>query len=641
MKIFTAIFMSLLVVGMYFVDFASATQHLEDQKTNEENSQTKRRKYSIQQFLDTKSYMGASFTCDEERLLYSCDASGIFNIYSMKIDGTEVSQLSFSENQSRPLLSSFPRDHRFLFTSDGLGNELSHIWMQNLDGTVRDLTPVKNARFEFYGWSYNGLSFFYGSNQRNPCYMDLYEMNAVTFKSQLLIENECGWAYEAFSRDKRFVALTKRRNANDNELYLYNLAARDFEVIAQHAQNANYSAACFSPDSKDLYFVTDEDEDFLYLKKYCLETGATETIAKYDWDVVDFNISYFGRYQITTLNQEAKASIRIFDTKTQSFIELPCFPHGGDIQHVKISKSEKWMLFYVNGCRSPSNLYIFDFDSQTCRQLTSSLSQKIEADDLVEAKVIRYASYDGMEIPALFYQPVGSGPGNPAPALIWMHGGPGGQSTVHYNYLIQYLVNHGYAVLAVNNRGSSGYGKAFFQAADLKHGEADLDDCIFAKKFLISTGSIDKERIGILGGSYGGYLTLAALAFRPNEMAVGIDMFGVSNWVRTLRSIPTWWEAERETLYQKIGNPETDDLYLRSISPLFHAENIKKPLLVIQGANDPRVLEAESEEIVEAVTKNGVPCEYLLFSDEGHGFMKKANRETSAESILKFLNKYL
>lgn len=207
--------------------------------------------------------------------------------------------------------------------------------------------------------------------------------------------------------------------------------------------------------------------------------------------------------------------------------------------------------------------------------------------------------------------------------------------------LIQYLVNHGYAILCVNNRGSSGYGKSFFKSADHKHGEADLDDCIWAKQFLIATGDIDQDKIGILGGSYGGYMTLAALTFRPDEMAVGIDLFGVSNWIRTLKSIPSWWESYREAMYKKIGNPDTEVDYLESISPLFHANKIRKPLLVIQGANDPRVLKIESDQIIEAVNKTGVPNQYLVFEDEGHGFAKKQNLMKAAKVILEFLDEHL
>jgi len=222
-----------------------------------------------------------------------------------------------------------------------------------------------------------------------------------------------------------------------------------------------------------------------------------------------------------------------------------------------------------------------------------------------------------------------------------VHGGPGDQSRVGYSELVQFLVNHGYAVYAINNRGSSGYGKTFYGMDDRKHGDADLDDCVASKKMLVDLGYVDPARIGILGGSYGGYMTLAALTFRPRAFAVGVDLFGVSNWLRTLLSIPPWWESERAELYKELGDPHADADYLRRISPLFFANQIERPLLVLQGENDPRVLKVESDEIVAAAKRRGVPVEYLVFPGEGHGISKKANQERAYQAVLDFLDRYL
>ena len=208
------------------------------------------------------------------------------------------------------------------------------------------------------------------------------------------------------------------------------------------------------------------------------------------------------------------------------------------------------------------------------------------------------------------------------PAVIDVHGGPGGQSRKGYTAQYQHLVNHGFAVLRVNNRGSSGYGKTFFHMDDKKHGEVDLDDVVYGKKYLQSLDWVQGDKIAIMGGSYGGYMVAAALAFRPEEFTAGIDIFGVTNWVRTLKSIPPWWGAQKDSLYDEMGDPATDEERHQRISPLFHAANIVKPLLVIQGANDPRVLQVESDELVAAV-KNNVPVEYIIFPDEGHGFLRK------------------
>ncbi|KXB08218.1 peptidase S9, partial [candidate division MSBL1 archaeon SCGC-AAA382M17] len=273
--------------------------------------------------------------------------------------------------------------------------------------------------------------------------------------------------------------------------------------------------------------------------------------------------------------------------------------------------------------------------------LTNTLNPDINTKDLVEEEVVHYESFDGMEIPAILYKPHQASDENKIPALVWVHGGPGGQSRIGYHAPIQFLVNHGYAVIAVNNRGSSGYGKSFYKADDRKHGDEDLKDCIYAKNYLAQTGWADTSRVGIIGGSYGGYMVAAALTFTPNAFDVGVDIFGVTNWLRTLRSIPDWWESQRKALYKELGNPYEDSTYLKKISPLFHAENIQKPIMVLQGANDPRVLKSESDEIVEKARQNDVPVEYVVFEDEGHGFTKKENEIEAWGKILKFLNQYL
>jgi len=306
-----------------------------------------------------------------------------------------------------------------------------------------------------------------------------------------------------------------------------------------------------------------------------------------------------------------------------------------------VSRSEKRLGFTLNGDRSPSDLYTLAFGQGAPVRLTTSLPPEMDPADLVDTEVVRFKSFDGMAIPNILLKPHQATPAAKAPALIWVHGGPGGQTTRGYSAFVQYLVNHGYVLLGINNRGSSGYGKSFLAADDQKHGREPLWDCVEAKKYLASLPYVDPSRIGIIGGSYGGYMVLAGLAFKPDVFDVGVDIFGVSNWVRTLENIPAWWEAQRKALYAELGDPATQKEMLREISPVFHADKIRKPLIVLQGANDPRVVKAESDDIVAAVKKNGVPVEYVVFPDEGHGFSKRANEIAGYGAVLRFLDEHL
>ncbi len=597
------------------------------------------KRYTIEQFLNTTTIFGSSFSPDGSRILFTSDASGIYNAYSVAVAGGPAEQLTFSDTNSTYAVSYFPDDNRILLMADQGGNEIWNIYLREEDGSVRNLTPDEKARSTFAGWAYDLQSFFYSNNQRDPRYLDFYEMDIATFTPELIFKNTEGYNVGAVSNDKRFLALSKTITRNNSDMYLYDRETEKMTHLSPHQGEINYSPVAFSNDGRQLYYLTDQGAEFTYLKSYDLKTGQTAVVEQAEWDIMYSYFSRNERYRVTGVNVDGKTEIRVFDTQSGRPLKLPKLPDA-DISSINISRDEKQMAFYVNGSRSPNNLYVYDFETGKYQKLTESMNPEIDQRDLVDAQVIRYPSFDGQEIPAILYKPH-LPPGEKAPALVWVHGGPGGQSRVGYSQLIQYLVNHGYVVLAVNNRGSSGYGKTFFMMDDQKHGEDDLADCVESKKFLTATGYVDPEKIGIIGGSYGGYMVLAAQAFRPGEFAVGIDIFGVSNWLRTLKSIPPWWEAFREALYKEMGNPETDAERLRRISPLFHADQIQAPLLVLQGANDPRVLKVESDEIVEAVRKNGVPVEYIVFEDEGHGFAKKENRIKGYKAILDFCEKYL
>lgn len=598
------------------------------------------KQYSIEQFMNTISIGGSSFSHDGSLILYSSNKTGIFNAYAIPVEGGESRQLTNSKENSIFTISFLPTDNRFIYSSDSGGNEISHIYLQNEDGTSRDLTPEEKARAEFYDWSYDKKSFFFGTNKRNEKFMDIYEMDIQALTSDLIFQNDSGYTPGAISHDKQYILFVKTITSNNSDMYLYNRDTKQLTYLTPHQGDVNYSPQSFSTDSKSFYYLTDDGSEFTYLKRSNISSGASEKIEAAPWDVSFASFSRSGRYRIIGINNDAKTEIKLYEQTTNTLISLPQLPNA-EITSVNISDDEQFMTFYVNGSRSPSNLYVSNFKTKTYKKLTETLNPEINADDLVEAQIIRYKSFDGLEIPALYYKPHQIRQGDKAPALVMVHGGPGGQAQVGYSALKQYLINHGYVIIDVNNRGSSGYGKTFYRMDDLKHGEVDLADCVEAKTYLNATGIVDRNHIGIIGGSYGGYMVLAGLVYRPDEFAVGVDLFGVANWIRTLKSIPPWWEAFKKALYEEMGNPTTDSAYLYKISPLFHAENIKNPLIVLQGANDPRVLKVESDEIVEKVKRNNVPVEYLVFPDEGHGFVKKENQIKGYKSILDFLDHYL
>jgi dipeptidyl aminopeptidase/acylaminoacyl peptidase len=598
------------------------------------------KKYTIEQLMNTTTLSGASFSHDESQIFFSSNKSGIFNVHTIRVIRGKQSQVTFSTTESTYLVSSFPKDTRILYTRDQGGNENNHLYVLDLDGQEKDLTPGEKVKAQFLRWSLDEKSFFFTTNERDPRFFDVYKMNTNGYQRELFFQNTPGYDIGPISNNEKYIALSKPNFTIDSDIYLYNVAKKEMKHITPHKGNSNYNPESFDGESEYLYFLTNQGSDFTYVARYNIESGKSEGFEKYDWDVAFLSFSHKGKYRVIGINEDASTKIKMFVHATNEPFPLPKITEG-DITSVKIANSEKQMVFYVNGDRSPNDLYIYDFTTRQLMRLTDSLNPEIERGDLVEAEVVRYKSFDGMEIPALLYKPYQASSDNKLPAIVEVHGGPGGQSRKGYNPLMQYLANHGYVVLRVNNRGSSGYGKKFFAADDKKHGREPLWDCVEAKKYLASLGYVDASKIGIQGGSYGGYMVLAALAFKPEEFAVGVDIFGVSNWVRTLESIPPYWESRRKALYQEIGDPQIEKEMLRAISPLFHADKITKPLMVLQGANDPRVLKSESDEIVEAIKKNKGTVEYILFDNEGHGFTKKANQIQGYKAILDFLNKYL
>jgi protease II len=596
-------------------------------------------KYSIEQFYQNNRIGGGSFSDDETKLLVSSDESGIFNVYELDIASGEKTQKTFSEKESFFAIDYLPGTNQILYSADKGGDELNHIYLINEDGATIDLTPGEKEKASFAGWSKDKKSMYFTSNRRNPQFFDFFKMNIETWKSEMLYQNDNGINVSNISEDETWFAFSQTITTSENKLFLTNRI--DNSTIELSEESGSYNASGFSKDNKYFFFITDVDKEFSYLVKYKIEAGEKEVLFETNWDVMYSYLSENERYRVVAINEDGKNTLFIKDLVNNSDVYFPKVLDG-DIKAVSFSESEEKIRLMIGTSKSPNDIYVYNIGNKELKKLTETLNPEINANDMVAAEVVRYPSFDDLEIPAIYYKPLNATKRNKVPALVWVHGGPGGQSRTGYSPLIQYLVNHGYAILAVNNRGSSGYGKTFYKMDDLNHGDKDLKDCIWGKKWLQTQDYIDAEKIGIIGGSYGGYMTMAAMTFTPDEFKVGVNIFGVTNWLRTLKSIPPYWESFRNALYKELGDPTTaDSVRLYEISPVFHAHKVKNPVMVLQGANDPRVLKIESDEIVAGIEANGITVEYVVFADEGHGFRKKENEIEGYGKVLTFLDTYL
>ena len=600
--------------------------------------------YSAEAFFQTTSFglasgAGYPWSADGTRVLAHSDASGVFNAMTIDAEGN-TQQLTTSETDAHFAQSFFPNDDRIIVSADQGGNELTHIYVRELDGTLVDVTPGDNVKASFGGWRADNEVFYVWHNGRDSASFDLYAVNPSDYSTTMVFENP-GFQPGALSDSGRWLAMDKPRTSADSDVYVVDLSADSPEpvLVTAHEGNIAYSTYAFTPDESKLVYSTNEFGEFNQAWTHDLATGEKAPLIVADWDVSFVFYSPSGQYQIHAINADGLTDLTITDTETGEEVVLNGVPEG-ELGQIRFSPDETKIAFGLNTDTSPYNLYMTELGGEAVR-LTNALNPEISEDNLVTATVERFDASDGVTIPGIMYKPKQASADNPVPALVWVHGGPGGQSTRGYSAAIQHMVNHGYAIYAANNRGSSGYGKTFYHMDDKRHGQEDLRDIVEAGHYLRSLDWVDNDKVGVIGGSYGGYMTAAALTFHPDEFEVGINIFGVTNWVRTLQSIPDWWAAFREALYDEMGDPATDAERHRAISPLFHAENVTKPMLVVQGANDPRVLQVESDELVAAIRENGVYVEYVLFPDEGHGFLRKENRITASEAYVTFLDRFL
>ncbi|WP_022696251.1 S9 family peptidase [Ponticaulis koreensis] len=637
---------SVSILGLLAACGPTTTEPTTDTSAAEavETAATSLPEYDAAAFFDTVSLgstssSGFAFSPDGSKVLISSDETGIYNAYTIDIETGEQVALTDSTVDSIYVDSFFPNDERILYNADNGGDELNHVFVRELDGTVTDLTPTENTKAGFMGWSDDGSTFYVITNERDPRFFDVYVYSAADYSREMILENNDGYSPADVSSDGAYIALGRERTAADSDVFLHEVATGEMTLVTEHEGNIAYGVYGFTPDNSGLVYATNEFGEFNQAWDYDIESGEKTELVSADWDVSYVSFSPSGDYRVHGVNADGRTEVEITAIGDADFpgLDIP----QGQIGGIRFNQDETKIAFMLSRDTSPNNLMVVDLETGEAEQLTNTLNPAIDEEVLVDAQIVRYPSFDGLEIPSILYVPHGASAENPVPALVWVHGGPGGQTRAGYSATIQHLVNHGYAVLGANNRGSSGYGKTFYHMDDRRHGEVDLQDIVYGERWLAEQDWVNPDQIGIIGGSYGGYMVGAALAFEPDVFKVGVNIFGVMNWVRTLESIPPWWESFREALYDEMGDPATDGERHRAISPLFHAENIQVPLLVVQGANDPRVLQVESDEIVEAVRENGVPVEYVIFPDEGHGFSKRENRITASEAFVSFLDTYL
>lgn len=597
-------------------------------------------RYNCAQFLTTARIWGLGFSPREDRILFTSDASGVFNAYEVSITDARQTQLTFSTTENIQSVSYFPKDDRILLIRDRGDVENSILYVLDHEGKETILTHGPRVQTRFHDWSRDLESFYMSTNERDTRFFDLYKVHASTYERRLLFQSDDRCHFGSISADERLVLFVKSNSMSKADIFLYDVSKQRMRPFIVDEGEVLNCLPIFDRDARAVYYITDKASNFRYVARHDLLTGESTCVEAADGDVGWTSFSSDYEKRITFLNSESdtRRTLRIHDQVTGESFSLPVGT-SDCVTSAYLSRSGKRLAFYLNGDHTPGNIHIYDFGSGATRALTTSLSPEIDPEDLVDSEVITFRSFDGLKIPCLLWRPHGAGRDCKSPGLVWVHGGPGGRMVKGYKGRIQFLVNHGYVVLGVNYRGSSGFGKDFLLADRGKHGREPLWDCVMAKEYLTTLDYVDSSNIGIIGASFGGYMVLAALTFVPGEFAAGVDICGPSNLLSLADSLPPYWDVKR--FYDKLGDLEKGRDALKRISPVFYADRIKRPLMILQGARDPRCPKEQSDEMVEAIRKIGGTVKYLVFEDEAHGFRKRKNAIDAFAAILRFLNSNL
>ena len=518
--------------------------------------------YDAATFFDTENTWpavpGGLFSHDGRRILVTSDRGGAFSAYALPVDGVEAEPLTTSETEI-DVVSWFPEDDRFLFAADDAGDEGFHLYVREPDGTTTDLTPGEGVEASFTGWNADRSAFFVQTNERDPRVSDLYRYAVDGYGRKLVYYNDGEFQIRGISRDGRRVALQRINSNADADVFLHDLATGETVMISPDADDVHHDFVAFSPGLDAAFYSTDGAGEFRQVWRYDLSTGERSAYEVADWDVRRMRFSPNGSFRITQVEEDGFPAVAVTDLETGAPLEFPTFA-SGEVMDVFFSPDESMVLLGVMSPRTPPDLYALSLpvtDAEP-RRLTRSLSPALNLEDLVEAEVVRFESYDGLDIPGFLYRPRQASAANAVPAMICVHGGPGGMSLRAWDERLQHLVNHGYAVFAVNHRGSEGYGRTFLHLDDRRHGEADLGDLLAARDWLAGIDWVDDDRIGIMGDSFGGYLTLAALTFHPEHFAVGIAQHPAVNWISTLTIAEERLGAAVVEEHAEIGHPERD-----------------------------------------------------------------------------------
>jgi len=608
--------------------------------------------YDLERYLSVRSAYGASFSPDGD-VSVLLDATGVPQVWTLDGPGVWPEQRTFYDERVT-FASWSPERRELVFGMDEGGNERAQLYrLDPADGTVTDLTRSPEAKHRWGGWSHDGDRFAFAANRRDESVFDVYVQGRTETGAEAtrVYEGE-GWlSVGGWSPDDSRLVVSRAHWSFDQDLFVLDVESGELTHVTPHDGDVRFTSASWGPDGEALYLVTDYDADTEYLARLDLATatplgadgdvGAALDVVRRggDWNIDGVALDDETGRLVYSRNVEGYTELTVGELDGPTTIaevpgpDLPEGVAGG----VSFEDGADRYALSASGRTDNTNVYVVEFATGETERWTRAATAGIPRETFVAPDLVRYPTFDDREVPGLFSLPREWTPGE-TPVVVDVHGGPESQRRPSFAGLTQYFLSRGYAVFEPNVRGSTGYGKAYTHLDDVENRMDAVADLEAAVEWLTAHGAIDPDRVVAMGGSYGGFMVLAALTEYPDLWAAGVDVVGIANFVTFLENTGSWRRQLREAEY---GSLEADREFLESISPINHVEAIEAPLFVLHGANDPRVPVGEAEQVAEKAREQGVPVEQLIFEDEGHGISKLENRIEAYTAVVDFLDDHV
>jgi dipeptidyl aminopeptidase/acylaminoacyl peptidase len=587
---------------------------------------------------------GLAFTQDGADVLFVSNISGQFNLWRVSVGGGWPDQLTAFAEQTVRQIAVSPREGTIVLSADRDGDEFHQLYMLDpAQGWPEQITFQPEVQ-HFVGpgaFSPDGRRLAYGANASTPTDVEVWIRDLETGDTRSVF-GEGMYALTAdWSPDGTKLLALDVRNNSDSSIHLIDLESGEAAEVTPHDEDGLYIPGPWAADGSGFYFLSDEGREFRGLAFYDVGAGSYEWVETPDADIDEVAASGDGRVLARLVNEDGWEVLKLRDLESGEDLPDPELP-GGARPHltgfrppIALSGDGSHVAVILCGPRRPAEVWVAETATGSSRAVTESRIGAPHENELVDVELITYPSFDGREIPAWLYRPDVAGQ---LPVVLSIHGGPEAQEHPVYHPVYQYCLSRGIAVLATNIRGSTGYGKTYQRLVQRDWGGGDMKDWDHAVKWLHEQDWVDRERIAVFGGSYGGFAVLTCVTRLPEHWAAAVDIFGPSNLITAAKAVPPTW---RRMMKRFMGDPDEDADLLRERSPMTYIENVTTPLLVIQGAKDPRVVKAESDQLVEKLRSLGREVEYVVFEDEGHGFTKRQNEVKALKLSADWLERHL